>query len=68
MITRINWLLCLIIGHRWERFGCPSPEEDIQLFRCRRCWAMPMVKHNGMLPRFEKTDIKRRFQKKMPHL
>lgn len=55
----IKWLLCLIIGHKWERFGFPSKDDgdlrkdDVQLFRCCRCWAMPMVKHNGKLPRFE---------------
>ncbi len=49
--------ICLIVGHKWERIGYPSKDDDInkddtQLFRCQRCWAMPLVKHNGSLPRF----------------
>lgn len=51
------FLICWLFGHKWERFGFPSKDDDIekddsQLFRCRRCWAMPVVKHNGALPRF----------------
>ena len=58
-----NWwdamavLYCLIFGHRWQRFGYPckdddTEKDDTQIFQCHRCWAMPRVKHNGMLPRF----------------
>lgn len=51
------FLFCWLFGHRWERFGYPSKDDDIekddsQLFRCQRCWAMPLVKRNGILPRF----------------
>lgn len=54
----INWLVCLIIGHKWVRFGYPTRDgenlekDDIQLYRCHRCWAMPQVPHNGELPRW----------------
>ncbi len=53
----MKWLLCLIIGHKWMRYGYPSKDDDIdkddsQLFLCKRCWAMPIVKHNGLLPRW----------------
>ncbi len=55
----MKWILCLIIGHKWERYGFPTRDDDcdkddIQMFRCRRCWAMPVVEHFGTLPRFIK--------------
>ena len=53
----MKWYFCIIFGHRWERFGYPTKDDDlskddIQLFRCRRCSALEQVKHNGNLPRF----------------
>lgn len=53
----IRWITCMMIGHRWVRFGYPSKDDDMkvddtQLFVCLRCNAMPMVKHNGILPRW----------------
>ena len=55
----MKWFFCIIFGHRWERFGYPTkvdelfPEkDDVQLFRCRRCWALEQVEHNGILPRY----------------
>ena len=54
----MNWI-CLIFGHRWHRYGFPARSEDIekddaQMFMCLRCIAMPIVGHNGALPRFIK--------------
>ena len=52
-----KWLTCLVTGHKWRRFGYTSKDDDLekddtQLFWCPRCHAMPMVKHNGTLPRW----------------
>ena len=54
----MKWLFCIIFGHKWQRFGFPCKSDEVekddgQIFRCHRCFAMPIVKHNGMLPRFE---------------
>lgn len=50
----MKWLICLLIGHKWRRYGFPSHDKDDQLFWCIRCHAMPLVGHNEKLPRFEK--------------
>jgi len=55
-----NWcchIVCLVVGHRWYRFGYPTSDkqdgrrDDNQLFVCMRCHYMPIVGHNGALPR-----------------
>lgn len=42
------------------RYGYPTrhdsdiAKDDVQLFRCERCFVLPLVKHNGRLPRLER--------------
>lgn len=65
----MKWFICLIFGHKWQRFGYPTKDDvhlrkdDIQLFLCLRCAAMPTVEHNGLLPRKAKPIIDKNCKK-----